>query len=60
MSTSNENNNTSPPRESETGTQNLTPVIEYENAQPNRAYRPGHTRHSISQNGEKCSKRGNM
>ena len=29
-STSNENNNTSPPRESETGTQNLTPVIEYE------------------------------
>ena len=29
-STSNENNNTSPPRESETSAQNLTPVIEYE------------------------------
>ena len=30
VSTSNENNNTSPPRESETSAQNLTPVIEYE------------------------------
>ena len=30
VSTSNENNNKSPSRESETGTQNLTPVIEYE------------------------------
>ena len=30
VSTSNENNNKSPPRETETGTQNLTPVIEYE------------------------------
>ena len=31
VSTSNaQNNNTSPPRESETSTQNLTPVIEYE------------------------------
>ena len=30
VSTSNENNNTSPPRESETNAQNLTPVIEYE------------------------------
>ena len=29
-STSNENNNTSPPRKSETSAQNLTPVIEYE------------------------------
>ena len=33
VSTSNENNNTSLPRESETSAQNLTPVIEYEDTQ---------------------------
>ena len=59
MHTSNASNvnNKSPSHESKKGTENLTPVNEYEDMRNQMELTDEKFRHSISQNGEKCNKR---